>query len=66
MQKRTQCSDVLRHLKRGGTLDPMIALRRYGIMRLAARVCDLREQGHDIHTAIFTANNGKRFARYYL
>lgn len=66
MRQRSQCNEVLHHLECVGHLDPMTALRRYGVMRLAARVCDLRDQGHEIHTQLFTANNGKRFARYYL
>lgn len=65
MQK-SQCDQVLRHLKRGSHIDAYTALRRYGIMRLAARVCELRERGHDVHTQMFRSRNGKRFARYHL
>lgn len=46
---------------------PITALdaAKVGCMRLAARVHDLRMQGHVITTEPVTVN-GKQFARYYL
>jgi len=41
---------VLDHLRAGGTLTQEQALARYGIGRLAARVGELREAGHDVRT----------------
>ena len=55
---------ILSHLKRG-PLTPYVALDRYGCMRLAARIEELRNDGHRIETE-YAAVNGKRFARYHL
>lgn len=41
---------VLNHLKKVGPITPLQALRRYGILRLGARIHDLRESGHFILT----------------
>lgn len=51
------------HLLRHGTITPLQALRQHGIMRLSARVLELRETGMGIETEYITRNN-KRFARY--
>ncbi len=61
----TQNQEILRHLKNGLTLTPKQALRQYGTMRLAARVFDLKQQGHDIRADIIKVN-GARVARYSL
>jgi hypothetical protein len=31
-----------------GSIDPMVAIKEYGCMRLASRIADLKERGHDI------------------
>ena len=48
----TQKTDILRALKRPGffKLTPRYALIKYGCFRLAARIKDLRDEGHDILT----------------
>lgn len=61
----SHCDQVLSHLKAGNTITPIEALQMFGCFRLAARVCDLREKGHAIHTDIIK-QNGKEFARYRL
>ena len=64
----TQCKDVLIHLEANGQIDPLIALNDYGIMRLAARIKDLRNKGFTIHSEMvaFTSRYGRRsaFCRY--
>jgi len=59
----SQNDQILQMLKQG----PITALdaAKIGCMRLAARVHDLRMQGHVITTEPTTVN-GKQFARYYL
>lgn len=42
------------------------ALREVGCFRLAARISDLRAEGHDIGSEMVTLPNGKRVARYQL
>ena len=39
---------VLEHLERFGVLTSLTAMNKYGIMRLASRVTDLRNMGYDI------------------
>jgi hypothetical protein len=48
-----------------GPITPMQALRGCGCLRLAARIRDLRAQGHNIVTEKVT-ENGKTFAKYHL
>jgi hypothetical protein len=43
----------------------MEALERFGCFRLAARIADLRSQGHNINTAT-VSKHGKEFAEYRL
>ena len=59
----SQQRQVLEHLKRYGVIDPMTALQKYGIFRLAARVNDLRGKGYGIETEI-VRRKGKAFAKY--
>jgi hypothetical protein len=42
-----------------------MALERYGCMRLAARIADLKDMGYKISTEIIKRND-KRYARYRL
>lgn len=48
MAKLTQCDRILRHMKDYGSIDPMVAIKEYGCMRLASRIADLKGMGHDI------------------
>ena len=59
----TQTEQIFDHLKRNGSIDPMTALREYGCFRLAARVAELREAGHDVKTQMISRGE-KRHARY--
>jgi hypothetical protein len=61
----TQSSQILSWLKRGRSITPIDALNRFGVFRLAARVADLRKDGHPIQTKIVYAGD-KHFARYSL
>lgn len=61
----TQKQTLLKHLKRK-SISPFEALLVYGISRLAARVEELRKDGHPIKTNMKTDENGKRYARYVL
>jgi len=44
----SQESQILAYLKQGGALTPLDALSRFGTMRLAARVFDIKAKGYDI------------------
>lgn len=62
----SQTSDILNHLKQGGELNPMLALERFGCMRLAARISDLRSEGYQIETLVKKSHSGKVYASYRL
>ena len=49
MKQRTM---ILRHLRRGEAITPKSALEIYGIMRLAARIQELRDDGYVITTTM--------------
>jgi Helix-turn-helix domain len=44
----TQNEMILDHLKSGRAIDPMTALQKFACMRLAARILELRQLGHNI------------------
>ena len=48
MAKLTQCDRILRHMEDYGFIDPMIAIKDYGCMRLASRISDLKGRGIEI------------------
>lgn len=64
--KAGQCAAILAYLREGNSLTPMDALEWFGCFRLAARVSDLRKQGHNITSEIVDVGEGKRVARYHL
>lgn len=49
-EKITQCERVLRHLNDYGSITCAEAVYEYGIMRLPARVSDLKRLGFPIET----------------
>ena len=57
---------ILRTMNHGGTVTPINAIMWYGCLRLAARIKDLRNDGHDIVTVMVEGDNGKRWAEYHL
>lgn len=60
-----QCSSILRALRAGRALTPVEALQDFGRLRLAARIYDLRQDGHDIVT-FWQQDANKRWAVYRL
>lgn len=60
----SQVDQILAHL-RNEPITPMQALMNYGCFRLAARIKDLRDSGHKIHTERVEFDE-RRFARYSL
>lgn len=45
-----QANLILKHLKSGQPLTPLDALKKFGTLRLGARVLELRQAGHPITT----------------
>jgi len=70
MAKLTQKQKILRHLQEIGDIRPVQAFFDYSIMRLAAIVFDLKDDGYDIETTILKSENkfGEpvRYAQYKL
>jgi hypothetical protein len=71
MEREKQTAVVLNHLKYRGGLTAIEAVKIYGIMRLAARIADLRDSGINIRTERVSITNDKgkevmHFARYHL
>ena len=64
----TQSQVILEHLKKHGSITQKEAIDNYGIMRLGARIWDLKRQGHVIFTERETGMNryGEKtaYARY--
>jgi hypothetical protein len=64
----TQQTQVLNHLKKE-PLTPLVALRKYGTLRLAALVFNLRYEGYNIKTEMVNVGskkNPKTVAQYSL
>ena len=61
-----QQTTILNHLHRKGSISPMEAMVVHGIHRLAARICDLKDAGHDIVSDTKRDVNGKVYAEYRL
>jgi len=61
----TQKLQILKHLERGNKLTAIDALKLFGCFRLAARVQDLREVGHQVKSRLINVN-GKRVAEYWI
>ena len=60
----TQTELVRQHLESGKTLTPLEALNRYGCLRLAARIADLRREGYPVGSRM-ARRGDKRFAEYW-
>jgi len=61
----TQTETILAHLQSGGSITPIDALRDYGCFRLAARIKEIRDEGHPVEM-VWETDGEKRWARYSL
>jgi hypothetical protein len=61
----SQTAQILDHLKKGRVITPLKALHRFGCLRLAARIKDLRNDGHPILKE-WETDGHKKWARYSL
>lgn len=62
----SQKQQVLQHLRAGEHLTPLEAIGLYGIYRLAARIFELRAEGHDIKSDVQYDTHSRPYARYTL
>lgn len=61
----SQNSRILAYLKQGHSLTPLLALKLFGSLRLAARAWDLRQQGYKVKQRLIHVNK-KRVSVYWL
>jgi hypothetical protein len=62
----SQTMGILQYLKRGNSINPIVALRLFKSFRLAARIKELREWGYKIESKRRTSRDGSRYAEYSL
>ena len=66
----TQEEKILAYMERHGSITPLEAMNELGVMRLGARIFDLKESGIEIITETVTGKNRDgervRYARYRL
>lgn len=55
--KAKQTDLILSYMKRFGSINPMEAMSDIGCMRLAARIADLKAEGHKITSTIVEGCN---------
>lgn len=65
-----QCKQILQYMEDFGSITPLEAMSDLGVMRLAARISDLRRAGYQISRRDETAKNrygrAVRYGRYKL
>jgi len=61
----SQGEQILQHMRIHRAIDPITALKKYSCFRLAARIKDLRNDGHNVKTHKVKQDN-KTFAVYTL
>lgn len=59
----SQSESIARYLTRGHSLTPLSALNLFGVMRLAARISELKHGGFSVKTEMVWRGK-RRFARY--
>lgn len=62
----SQSDAILEALRRGETLTPLDALKRFGVFRLGARIFDLKKAGYNIEMRLIETPSGKHVAEYFL
>jgi len=65
-ESQSQCNMIASYLLRGYSITSLEALNLFGCMRLASRICDLRDRGMDIVTCKIKTNTGKYVTEYSL
>lgn len=60
----SQCALIKAYMENGNTITSLEALRLFGCMRLASRICDLRDRGCNIKAEKIALPNGKFVTRY--
>jgi hypothetical protein len=53
----SQCASILKWLRDGKPITPLLALDQFGCFRLAARINDLVKSGHTIDSTMIVVTN---------
>jgi len=61
---KSQCDRIANYMKAGYSITSLEALHLFGCMRLASRICDLRERGYKINTCRIKTSTGKYVTEY--
>ena len=67
--KRSKTKDILKHMRRYGSISDPVARDKYHTNRLSGIILNLRRQGYEIETRMCNGRDeyGKNtYARYYL
>lgn len=62
----SQNARIAAWLQDGNTITSLEALSKFGCLRLASRICDLRDRGMKIKAEKIITMSGKRVTRYSL
>lgn len=68
MGKRSQRDRITSYLKSGKKITPLLALNRFGCLRLSARIMDIKEDlkdSHIVYSERYKTREGKYVARYW-
>lgn len=63
---KSQNDQILSWLKKGRVINPKLALQKFGTMRLAARICDLRQAGNVIYSDWLYITKETKVKAYYM
>jgi len=61
-----QKMEILQYLQAGNSLTQLEALMKFGCMRLASRISEIRQMGYEIDVDFIVTRQGKRVAQYSL
>ena len=62
----SQKQKILNYMLRGNRITPLEALKYFQCERLAARIADIRNSGHDVKSEFITLSSGKRVKAYWI
>ena len=57
MKTSTQKDRIIRHLNDKGSITALDAIKEYGIMRLASRISELKDEGYNIRSEFVSSKN---------
>ncbi len=61
----SQTQSILKHMQEVGSITPLEALNKYGCFRLASRINDIKNLGHEVQGKMIT-NGVKRYKEYWI